>query len=119
MSRPPATTYRLSPESRSILSYLSSRRGQSMTSILERLLREEYRRELKIDDLYLELPVDDGRSISLLSQLDIGAERVYKGFRDSGIGVLESYTLTLRDIERVRTWGNLAAVNRIIEESEG
>lgn len=47
MSRRNPTSFRLSNDALSMLSQLSSARGQSMAAIMERCIREEYARELQ------------------------------------------------------------------------
>lgn len=92
------TSFRLSPKARAILTFLSSRQGQSLTSTLESSLSLAYEHNNQLADLYLSIPKSDRQAVAFLSLIsnDGGAIEDYKLLRSEGLDIDPAYISALR-----------------------
>ena len=99
------TSFRLSPKARAILTFLSSRQGQSLTSTLESSLSLAYEHNTRLADLYLSIPKNDKEAVEFLSFIGTGGDTSaiedFKLLRSEGLAIDPAYISALRKADLI------------------
>lgn len=93
-----STSFRLSPKAKAILTFLSSRQGQSLTSTLESSLVLAYEHNIQLEDLYLSIPKTDEEAVAFLSLISGEGSAIedYRLLRSKGLDTDPAYISALR-----------------------